>query len=211
MRFIEDLRAEHVLIERVVGSLQTWAGARVRGEADASDGPAFLRFFRLYAGRYHHAREEQLLFPALIEHGEVPADRGPIPALLHDHRAMAELLDALALALDDPEVLARHADAYGRALLHHVDAENGVLFPECEARLGRSGAPDLPDRKPDPEEAAAQEEGARLAERHPPTEPPDMIRGESCTTCPAFGVRCEGVELEWWSDHEWDDFNDRVG
>lgn len=211
MRFIDDLRAEHALIERVVGALLTWAGARARGEANRDDGPAFLRFFRLYAGRYHHGREEQILFPALVEHGEVPADRGPISALLHDHQAMAKLLDALEQALEDPQVLAPHADAYGRALLHHIDSENGVLLPECEVRFGRVGVPDLPDRTLQPDELAAREEGTGLAQRYPPTEPLGIIRGDSCTTCPAYGVRCDGVELEWWSDHEWDDFNDRVG
>lgn len=200
-----------MLIERVVGALLTWTTARAEGGADATDGPAFLRFFRLYAGRYHHAREEAVLFPALIEHGEVPADRGPIAALLHDHQAMAQTLDAIEATLDDPQALAGHAEAYGRALLHHIDAENGVLFPECEVRFGRQGVQDLPDRSLRPDEAAAREEGAHLAARYAPTEPPGMIRGESCTSCPAFGVRCDGVELEWWSDHEWDDFHDRVG
>lgn len=211
MRLLNDLRAEHTLIERVVGALQTWAGALAQGGADPSDGPAFLRFFRLYAGRYHHAREEQILIPALIEHGEVPADRGPIAAILHDHQEMATILDALEATLEDPAALAQHADRYGRALLHHIDAENGVLLPECEARFVRASILELPDRRLEPEEQAAREEGARLADRYPPSEPPGIIRGDSCTSCPAFGVRCQGVELEWWSDHEWDDFNDRVG
>jgi hypothetical protein len=28
--------------------------------------------------------------------------------------------------------------------------------------------------------------------------------------CPAFGVSCRRLELEWWNMFEWDEFDDRM-
>ena len=197
MRLIDDLRSEHVLIERAVGSLWTFASA---GAADALDAAGFLRFFRLYAGRYHHAREEEVLFPALVA-TEVPADRGPLKVLLDAHHAMSTMLDG--------GITAASAARYGKALLHHIDAENSVLFPESEIRMRGKG--ELAAREPDAEESAARDEGERLIEKYPPSELPDLFRGEGCVACAAYGESCDGIEREWWSELEWEDALDRMG
>lgn len=200
MQLLDDLRGEHVLIERVVGSLRTFASGPAR---DPEDGAAYLRFFRLYAGRYHHAREEEVLFPALAA-TEVPADRGPLKVLLDAHQAMARILDAM-----EAGVTLELAERYGRALLHHIDAENSVLFPESEIRLRARG--ELPSRPPDAEELAARAEGERLADQYPPSEFAGIFRGDGCVACAAYGESCDGIEREWWSELEWEDARDRMG
>jgi hemerythrin-like domain-containing protein len=218
MQLLSDLRAEHDLIEQVIGSLQTFARERACGGGDPADGSAFLRFFRLYAGRFHHAREEDALFPALVEHAEAPADRGPIPTLLSQHHAMAALLDEaepllVATRLDEAEgrrlrdLCTRHA----AALLHHIDAENSVLFPESEARFRRVGLTELANRAPDAEEEAARADGERLVATYAPSPLPEVLRGDGCVSCDAFGDSCQGIELEWWSELEWEDVLDRIG
>ena len=202
MQLLEQLRGEHVLIERVVGSLRTFSLAAA---PDAADAAAFLRFFRLYAGDFHHAREEQVLFPALVA-TEVPGDRGPLKVLLDAHASMARMLDEMAAAIT-PAL----AERYGRALLHHIDAENSVLFPESEIRLRRAGGAELPSRLPEAAEEAARAEGERLAAKYPPSEFPGILRGEGCVACAAYGETCDGIEREWWSELEWEDAFDRMG
>lgn len=32
-----------------------------------------------------------------------------------------------------------------------------------------------------------------------------------CVMCPAYGVNCRGLELEWWNEWEWDEFEERMG
>ena len=91
MRLLQDLEAEHAIIESVVGSLLTFAARGSAGAASVADAGGYLGFFRLYAGRYHHAREDDVLFPALVRETGVPDDRGPIAVLLADHRAMEKL------------------------------------------------------------------------------------------------------------------------
>lgn len=217
-QLLADLRSEHTLIEKVIGALQTFAAERARGGGNAADGAAFLRFFRLYAGRYHHAREEESLFPALVEHAEVPADRGPIQALRAQHRSIAAVLgEAEPLLVTDQldaaggRRLHDLCERYGAALLHHIDAENSVLFPESETRLRRACCTDLVNRQPDAEEEAARLEGERLVAAYPPTHLPDVLRGDGCVSCPSFGNDCRGIEQEWWSELEWEDVFDRIG
>jgi hemerythrin-like domain-containing protein len=206
MLLLDHLRAEHELIERAVGSLQTFAAAPGRS---AADGEGYLRFFRLYAGRYHHAREEDSLFPALVRDTAAPADRGPLKMLLQAHHSMAHILERMALA--QGAELATLAARYGSALLHHIDAENSVLFPEAETRLGRAGVRELPDRAPDAEEAAARDAMEALVAKYPPREIPDLIRGDGCVSCEAYGEGCDGVEREWWTELEWEDVFHRIG
>ena len=95
MQLIDELRAEHDLIEQVVGSLRTFVDQRQAGQGEAADGQSFLRFFRLFAGHFHHAREEDTLVIALTRDAELPADRGPIAVMLADHARMAAMLDAM--------------------------------------------------------------------------------------------------------------------
>jgi hemerythrin-like domain-containing protein len=215
MSLIEDLHVEHVVIERMLGALRTYVEARLGGRGDASDAASFLAFFRLFAGRYHHAREEDTLFPALLAHLPIRPDSGPVRSLFDQHAAMAKTLEEFAPLLARPEGqggrLLDLSTRYRRDLLAHIDAENSVLLPEAEARLRRAGAPDLKGRPPDAEERAARDGAERLFALYPPSEDAGAIRGEGCVICPSYGLSCEGLEREWWSEQEWDDFRERDG
>lgn len=219
MRLLDELRAEHVLIEAVAGSLLTFAARRARGETVEADGSAFLRFFTGYSGGYHHAREEDSLFPALVESAELPRDSGPVAAFLGQHREMEGVLSEmrpllLAAGPLAPEAAARLgelAGRYVRELWQHIDAENSVLLPESEERLRRAGVTELPSRPPRAEEEAARAEGERLVAAYPPSNDPAAVRGEGCVVCPSYGTTCRGVEREWWNEYEWDEFSERLG
>lgn len=215
MRLIDELRAEHDLIEAVAGAFLTHL-ASPAGTRSPADTLGFLRFFRRYAGDYHHAREEDTLFTALQAQAGLPGDRGPIAVMLDDHRRMSALLDrveAEAGATDDEAGRARLREPgtlYVHALWHHIDAENSVLFPECAPRLRRNGVHELPSRPSTDEEAAARDAGQALLHRFPPSGRDDIMRGDGCIMCPAFGVTCRGIEHEWWNEWEWDEFEDRL-
>jgi hemerythrin-like domain-containing protein len=215
MQIIDELRAEHDLIEAVAGAFLTHLSVPA-GRRCAEDSAAFLRFFRCYAGDFHHAREEDTLFAALQAQAGLPGDRGPIAVMLADHRRMAGLLDRIEGCLrdrDDEEgraALREPATAYVHALWHHIDAENTVLFPECAPRLGRNGVKDLPTRALTPEETSAKAAGEGLLRRYPPSAHDEIMRGEGCVMCPAFGETCRGLEHEWWNEWEWEEFEDHL-
>jgi len=213
MHLLDELRAEHDVIEQVAGAFLTYA-ATPAGDRSAEDGAAFLRFFRLYANHFHHAREEDTLFAALRDRAGLPVDRGPVATMIADHERMAGLLSAIGAGLDggwsSEDRFRDTAAAYVHALWHHIDAENSVLFPECEPRLRRNGVTELPSRPATDEEREALSAGQALVARYPAPRDPGVMRGEGCIACPAFGVTCRGLELEWWNEWEWDEFEDRM-
>lgn len=217
MKLIDELETEHTLIDQVVGAFRTFVAERLRGGGDADDGRRFMRFFRRYAGDFHHGREEMILFTALVEAAHLPAS-GPIATLLEDHHRMSRLLDGIeplaalprfdAASAGRLDVLAR---AYSAALWHHIDAENSVLLPESRPRLRRAAVGELPTRSMTEAERAAMEDGRALLERYAVMDDPSINRGDGCVCCPAFVDGCSGIEREWWNDWEWDEFEGHMG
>ncbi|MBK8251570.1 MAG: hemerythrin domain-containing protein [Polyangiaceae bacterium] len=218
MKLLHTLREEHALIERVALSFATLIAECERGTVPPADADAFVRFFQTYVLR-HHKREEDILFQALVRETDAPAERGPIRVLSDDHAGMAAQLNELrALLLPPKDAVVEAAKAkrlggqYVRALIQHIDAENDVLIPESLARFKRANIKELPelwDESETPDLAAGQV--FRLLERYEPAKLTDIFRGGRCSTCQAFGTRCDGVEREWSSEAEWEDMVDRIG
>lgn len=214
MLILDHLRHEHEVIDRMVGSFRTFVERRARQEVDAADLPRFAAFFRLFADRFHHAREEDVLFPALVRELELPRDRGPIASITGDHVRMRAMLGEIVGRAEHPDPeLPGLVRAWSHALWLHIDAENSVLFPECEERLTRAFVFELDERAISDDERRARDDAPALLARYPPSSvvERDLVRGEGCAVCPSFGVRCDGIEREWWSEQEWDEFPDRVG
>ncbi|HEV2721363.1 MAG TPA: hemerythrin domain-containing protein [Thermoanaerobaculia bacterium] len=199
MRLLDELRREHDLIDRLLGSLLT-----VPHGADALE---IVEIFEAYAAGWHHEREETVLFAALAE--ILPADRGPIAVLLADHRAMAESL-AVMRATAHTGAFAQHARAYARALWPHIDAENSVLFPESEMQLRRNGIRELSAGDTPAAVREMEAHAEALIARYPPRGDADVVRGEGCVVCPSYGDACAGIEREWWNEWEWEELSERV-
>jgi hemerythrin-like domain-containing protein len=215
MEFLDDLRREHDLIERVAVSFRAFVR---RDDCDAADARQYLRFFTLYAGDWHHEREEKVLFPSLEHDLQLPAppDHGPIFVLLDDHIRMAGMLSDLramcgqGVKFDGPRFRGIALE-YTQELLLHIDAENSVLFPECEDRLRRAAIAPLHSRELTRDEEEARAAGEAMAERYPGAlNDTDLTRGDGCALCRAYGVTCSGIEREWWNDWEWEEFDEHI-
>ncbi len=213
MKLIDTFQDEHVLIDRVLGSLRRYVDGLVDGTADPDDGRRFAVFFTEFAGHFHHDREERVLFDALVRDAELPGDRGPVHALVHEHAQMEEWLSEMTPFLeqrpqseDDRVRLRAQATRYSHALWRHIDAENSVLYPEGAERLRRCNIHELPDRPMSEAEAAAREDAAALLVRYPPVEDDALTRGDGCFMCRAYGETCDGLEAEWWTELEWEEF-----
>ncbi len=216
MKLLDTLQDEHVLIDQVLGSFRTYVGGLVDGTANPDDGRRFVAFFTEFAGRFHHDREEHVLFRALVTEAELPADRGPVYALVREHaemeqwlREMTPLLEPRPQPGDDRARLQALAIRYSHALWRHIDAENSVLYPQGMERLALCGIRELADRPMSGAEAAAREDTADLLVRYPPLEDDALTRGDGCFMCRAHGQTCDGLEAEWWTELEWEEFRNR--
>ena len=205
MHLLDELGDEHRLVDEVAGSLVCFSERAAAGGVEPADVADFVRFFRVFVAGFHHQREEETLFPALVDRAEVPKDRGPLPAIAADHREAVLFVDALEAASGDPKRAAEVARRFANHLWEHVDKEESVLLPEARERLRRNGLTRLEGRVPTNEEQAARKVGEQLTERFPPLDDPDHVRGDGCVVCSAFGETCAGIESEWWNrwEHEY--------
>ncbi len=142
-RAIDDLMQEHRLIEKVLGALETYAHAvRSGGPAERRAAAAFAEFFREFADRCHHGKEEDRLFARMTENG-FPSEQGPIAVMLSEHEEGREHVGALAalgggsgpLSDEERKTLSGHALAYVPLLRAHIMKEDQVLYPMAQQVL----------------------------------------------------------------------------
>jgi hemerythrin-like domain-containing protein len=133
----EILKHEHEVILRVLTSFETILKTVEMGARPDPDlAGKVLEFCRGFADKCHHAKEEDLLFPAMEKAG-FPREGGPVGVMLEEHeqgRAYIQgIEDAVRLLPEDPETgRKRFLDngwAYVQLLQAHIHKENEILFP----------------------------------------------------------------------------------
>jgi hemerythrin-like domain-containing protein len=135
--------AEHRVIEQVLDCLDVLA-SRCSRDGRLEPGPArqALEFFRGFADRCHHGKEENQLFPALEAKG-FPRDGGPTGVMRYEHeqgrahiRAMDQAIDGAAAG--DREAVGHfvtHARGYTELLRQHIAKEDHCLFSMANQAL----------------------------------------------------------------------------
>lgn len=143
MRITEILTEEHRVIEQVLACLEEMAAqADATGRLDGAAARQAVDFFRNFADRCHHGKEEQQLFPALESRG-VAHEHGPIGRMLYEHDRGRELLHTIEDAIPGAEagevpMLGRFIDQarrYVAWLRDHIAKEDNVLFPLADRIL----------------------------------------------------------------------------
>lgn len=137
------LKDEHKLILRMIRVLEVAAG---RLEAPDPPPPEVFEtavdFIRTFADRFHHAKEEDVLFRELVANG-MPEKASPIEAMLIEHdqgRAFVRgVLDGTqALRRGEPDAAAtieKNALGYVGLLREHIEKEDEILYPLSERVL----------------------------------------------------------------------------
>lgn len=134
---IELLMNEHRLIEKALASLETFATRVHEGaEADPATIAKFARFLRGFADKWHHGKEEDLLFVKMGDYG-FSSEAGPIAVMLSEHvqgRAYTSELAGLgeataALQGDERQAFLQNAVGYINLLRAHIQKEDNILYP----------------------------------------------------------------------------------
>jgi hemerythrin-like domain-containing protein len=137
---IETMMKEHDLILQVLASLQKLADRLEGGEeAPRADVAAFGRFFKDFADKCHHGKEEDRLFSKMVEAG-FPRETGPVAVMLYEHEAgRAEVRRLVQIgAGSGPLTNAERSDAADAArrfvplLYSHIQKENNILYPMAQ-------------------------------------------------------------------------------
>jgi len=152
-RLIHMLKHEHRVIEKGLRALD---GLCLNAKAGGSIPPEalslMLDFIQNFADRFHHAREEAFLFPALGQLG-LEEDSGALLFLKQEHEIEQNLLAELELTVDeyrngDVSATIRFAETamqFRDHLLAHMQKEEGFLFRLAEDVLDESDADLLAD------------------------------------------------------------------
>jgi hemerythrin-like domain-containing protein len=131
---------EHRLILRMIALLEQNAPGTANGSYTNwqfyLDG---VDFIRSYADRFHHAKEEDVLFEALVKNG-MPREQSPVAAMLMEHEQGRAHVRAMETAIQETlagrpgreAIVAKHAQAYAELLRGHIAKENDILYPLAE-------------------------------------------------------------------------------
>jgi len=107
-----------------------------------ADFAKLIDFFRIFVDKCHHAKEEEVLFPALLAAG-LPREGGPVQVMLAEHAAGRKLVADMYAALASyrsgtpgaAAALAVAAQGYAQLLTEHIDKEDNVLYPIADASI----------------------------------------------------------------------------
>jgi len=128
----QNLENDHVQILRLIEVME-----RITESADPNMEhlELIVKVIREFADGLHHAKEEQLLFPLMVQKG-FSNQTGPVAVMLHDHaegrnfvKGMAENISRFQQG-DQAALKAIYSNMLGYAdlLKNHIGKENNVLF-----------------------------------------------------------------------------------
>jgi hemerythrin-like domain-containing protein len=157
---VDILEAEHRSIESGLAALEQ----SLRPQPDWPLLSQILHFVRGYADQFHHAKEEDLLFPRLVERG-LPGDSGPIGCMLDEHEEGREYVRSMLAAIEKQDAgrLQSAGRAYVALLRQHIAKEDGILFPMARRLLGEADEKELLQRAMQLAQRSSDAESLRLS------------------------------------------------
>ena len=134
------LSEEHQNILKVIDGVLNECN-EIEGGKDLEKGffAEVIDFIKNYADAYHHAKEEDILFKAMLENVE-NMHCNPIPVMLHEHEEGRHYIKNLeeAIANSDQEQILTNARGYCLLLRDHIYKEDNVLYPMAEQALSEA-------------------------------------------------------------------------
>jgi hemerythrin-like domain-containing protein len=143
MQATQVLRDEHEGILAMLAVVEAAARRLQNGKEIPGDLMTnAVDFFRTFADKCHHGKEETELFPLLEQRG-IPKEGGPIGAMLIEHdqgrafvRAMSDAANRYAQGdASAAPALVQSTLGYVHLLREHIWKENNVLFPMADQAL----------------------------------------------------------------------------
>jgi hemerythrin-like domain-containing protein len=129
---MKKLVEEHGLIKRWVALIPE---VIKNLEVESAEGRQLILdgidFIRTYADKYHHAKEEEILFTYFDEELDI------LKVMHADHQKGRSHVKAIGEALEtrDKAAIAEHLNAYRDLLTEHIKKEDEILFPWMDKNL----------------------------------------------------------------------------
>jgi len=155
---VRKLVDEHKWIMRLLALLPAMLGQmQARGEIDCERAREVLDFIRTYADRFHHMKEEDILFDYTDKEADV------IQVILQDHLRGRALVRAAAEAIESGKCseLASSLEAYRELLTEHIAKEDDILYPYIERNLTTAQVEEMSRRFEEAESGQAADTSER--------------------------------------------------
>jgi len=123
---------EHVVIKKLLGLIP---GIIENLDVESDEGRGIILqavdFIRSYADKYHHAKEEDILFKYFDENSEI------LKTMHQDHEKARNHVRSILEALEkkDRDSIAEHLNAYRELLTEHIRKEDEILYPWMDNNL----------------------------------------------------------------------------
>jgi len=131
------LSEEHRHILKVIDRLiKECDGLRAGNEINKSFFEEAIDFIRNYADKFHHAKEEDILFVELCK-DTVEMHCNPTSQMLHEHdlgRGFVKELEE-GVKSNDKEKVIEGALGYAQLLQEHIFKEDNILYPMADQAL----------------------------------------------------------------------------
>jgi len=143
MKPTDELKNEHEAIKTMLAIMgEVCDVLDAKRPVDPAHLDEIVEFVQVFADKCHHAKEEDLLFPAMVEAG-IPKERGPIGVMLAEHdkgRAfIRNVKDAAAEYKSGDKkaakIISENARGYAALLSQHIDKEDHILYPMADAHV----------------------------------------------------------------------------
>jgi len=135
----QNLENDHVYIIRLIDVMEKMV---LNCATDTAHMELVVNLIKTYADGFHHAKEEQVLFPLLEEKGFSKV-HGPVAVMLHEHVEGREFVKGISQRIDVykagnvsalPEIY-QYMQGYVDLLRDHISKENNVLFKLADKAL----------------------------------------------------------------------------
>jgi len=144
MKPTDQLRQEHKAVKLMLQILEKMCHELESGEEKVNPNhlDQVMEFIKVFVDKCHHAKEEELLFPAMEAAG-IARERGPIGVMLMEHDIGRNYVKNLSEAVDKYRAgdsrassgIVENARKYAGLLSEHIVKEDSILYPMAEAHL----------------------------------------------------------------------------
>ena len=132
----ENLRNDHIHILKLTDIMEKIVQSQ---EPDVGHLESIVELIKKYADGFHHAKEEDLLFPFIGGKG-FSKEQGPVAVMLNEHeigrnytRGMAENIERYSNGdKDSLRLIRENMLAYVSLLRNHINKEDNILFRMAE-------------------------------------------------------------------------------
>lgn len=148
---IQNMMNEHQTILKVLASLDEMVKRLLSGKTVPREHISqFAFFFKNYADKWHHGKEEERLFKKMVDYG-FPREYGPVAVMLGEHEEGRREVKILAeigtgsgeLTKEEINQIVAAASEFIQLLFFHIHKEDNVLYPMAEQSLPKEAMEEL--------------------------------------------------------------------